>query len=94
MEILQFLLNFLSGTDIVKNFTPIIDHLKENNFDLKKAIFSLTPEKIAPLINVFMSKNQNKNSPTEPVGQSLGFEPIKDIADSDIIYSLNKLLSV
>jgi len=94
MEILQLLLNFISESPFRDTFASIFNHLKENDFDLKRALFSLTPEKIAPLISLFSkAKEQQKNCPTSYDGQFYGLSPIKDIADKDIIYSLNKILS-
>ncbi|MBR1967969.1 MAG: hypothetical protein IKA11_01065 [Clostridia bacterium] len=89
MEILQFLLSLIS-----KNFgggilEPIINILKDNSFDIKKALNSLSPETLAPIVKQFMKMNENKN-PTEHVGLGEGLKPIANIADKNIVYTLNR----
>ena len=91
MEILQFLLNFLNNNSNLGVLTPIINLLKENSFDIKRVISNLSPEVIAPIVKEFM--NAQNNRPTESVGRSEGLTPIANVADKDIVYTLNKYLS-
>ena len=92
MEILQFLLNLLNGNSNLGVLAPIINLLKENSFDIKKTLNSLSPDTLAPIIKEFMSA-QNNIRPTETVGRSEGLTPIANVADKDIVYTLNKYLS-
>ena len=91
MEILQFLMNFIGNNQNFGALAPVINALKENSFDLKKTLSSINIEVLAPLIKGFF-ENANKN-PTETVGQFYhGLDPIKNLADKDIVYTLNKYL--
>lgn len=90
MEILQLLTSFLSNNQNLKVLAPIIEILRANNFDIKKALSSLTPEMIKPIIEQFSLMQNSKQSFD---GQVQGLTPISNIADKDIVYSLNKYLS-
>ncbi len=91
MEILQFLINLLNNNQNFGALAPVINALKENSFDIKKTLSSINPEILAPLIKGFF-ESANKN-PTDSVGQYYyGLEPIKNVADKDIVYTLNKYL--
>ena len=91
MEILQFLMTFFQNNQNLKIIAPIIEILKNNNFDIKKALSSLTPEMIKPIIEQFsVAINSAPQGFNE---KSQGLTPISNIADKDIVYSLNKYLS-
>ncbi len=79
MEILQTLINLLSNG--LNSNSPLAELVK--NLDLS----GLT--KI--LGNLFT--NEQQKSPTESVGQGYSLNPIINIADKDIIYTLNKYYS-
>lgn len=91
MEILQFLISFLSKSQNLQKFAPLIKLFSENSFDINKVLKSLSPDVVKPIIEQFASLMNNK-SPTDSVGQSVGLEPISNIADKDIVYALNKHL--
>lgn len=95
MELIKILLSILGNDKIKQTILPLFSHLQNNDFDLKKAIECLTPEIVSPLISTFseLFTEQNK-SPKEPSITPSGILPISNIADKDIIYNLNKLLSV
>lgn len=82
MEILQFLLSFFVQEFGGEEIRSVFEDLKENSFDFKSFLNNLTPEKIAPIIKKF---TEAKNPPK---GYD-GLIPIADIADRDIIYTLN-----
>ena len=88
MEILQFILSFLIKEYGGEELNSVFDQLKSGNYDLKNFIGTLTPEKIAPIIKKFFG--DGKNSPTENFSD--GLSPIINIADRDIVYSLNGYL--
>ena len=91
MEILQFLMTFFQNNQNLKLIAPIIEILRDNNFDIKKALSSLTPETIKPIVEQFsVAMNSAPNTFYE---KSQGLTPISNIADKDIVYSLNKYLS-
>lgn len=84
MEILQFLLSFFLQEYGGEDFKSVFDELKENSFDLKSFLNNLTPEKVAPIIRKF---TESEKSPSNI--NSDGLSPIANIADRDIIYTLN-----
>ena len=89
MELLQFLLSFLFKDDTLKSLAPILEHLANNSFDLKKALSNLSPQALAPVIESlsYLFKNQN---PTSYNFSEVGLKPITAIADKDISYCLNR----
>ena len=90
MEILQFLTQFLANEQNSKILMPIFELLKQNSFDLRKVLSNLNPQVLAPIIKEFMANMNNR--PTDNVGRNNGLVPISNIADKDIIFSLNKYL--
>lgn len=90
MEILQFLAQLFSNEQNSKVLTPILELLKQNNFDIKRVLSNLDPKVLAPIIKEFMANMNNR--PTDTVGRNNGLSPISNIADKDIIFSLNKYL--
>ncbi|MBQ9735003.1 MAG: hypothetical protein IJV95_03990 [Clostridia bacterium] len=85
-------MNLLTNNQNLGVLAPILNALKENSFDIKKTLSSINPEILAPLIKQFFENAQN-NNPTDTVGQFYyGLEPIKNVADKDIVYTLNKYL--
>ncbi len=90
MEILQFLAQLFSNEQNSKVLTPILELLKQNDFDIKRVLSNLDPKALVPIIKEFMANMNNR--PTDTVGRSNGLSPISNIADKDIIFSLNKYL--
>ena len=92
MQILQFLASLFSNNQLLSALTPIFKALIDNNFDLNKVFSSIDLTALAPLFNF---ESDNIKNPTEEfsVGENLGLSPISDLADSKIIYSLNKYLA-
>lgn len=88
MEILQFLLSFFLN-EYGGKLSPIIELLKNNDFDIKKTLQNVNLETIAPLIKNFM-ENGTKNRPENSERSVAGLNPIAKIADKDIVYTLNK----
>ena len=89
MEILQTLLSYLLKNPNLQNFSPIIESLKQNNFDFKKVLSNLNLENIMPMFNSIMQTfGQNKN-PSPSFYEEEGLNPINDFADKQIIDSLN-----
>ena len=93
MKILKFLINYLMNNGNFKELSPIIKLLSDNSFDIKRALSQIDFQKLMPFIMKLFS-SQNK-SPEENIssGQNVGLEPVVNIADKDIIYTLNKYLS-
>ncbi len=93
MEILQNLLSFFINEYDGGKFKPIFELLKNNSFDIKKALSHLNLDALAPLIQEFFkhSNTDNKNQPFTPqFTQGFGLNPIAKIADKDIVYTLNQ----
>ena len=90
MELLQFLTSLLTNEKNSRFLTPIFEILKQNSFDLKKVLSNLDPQLLRPIIKEFISTINNR--PTNNVGRNNGLTPISNIADKDIIFSLNKYL--
>ncbi len=90
MEILQFLTTLLANEQNLKILTPILELLKQNSFDLKKVLSNVNPQVLAPIIKEFMTNINNRS--TDTIERNNGLTPISNIADKDIIFSLNKYL--
>lgn len=88
MEILQNLLSFFLNQFNDGKFKPLFELLKNNSFDIKKALGNLNLDAIAPIIQELMKNNNSR--PTQTVGRDYGLNPIAKIADKDIVYTLNQ----
>ncbi len=91
MEILQFLLSFFASEYGNGVLAPVLELLKQNSFDISKTLKNLKPEVFAPIAKEFFS-SMNKKSPTEYNGRANGLSPVKNIADKEIIFALNRHL--
>lgn len=101
MDILKFLTELFAKEYGGEAFGLIAKLLAENNFDVKRTISSLSPEKVAPIIKEFIKSpafssafsgfNGQKESPTfvGQQGQSFGVAPISEIADKRVVKALN-----
>jgi len=85
MELLQNLLSFFTEKAGLDKLTPLINAVKNGNFDLKSILNSIRLEDIAPILNSFFSNNK---TPSKADGERLA--PILEFADVEIVYSLNK----
>lgn len=93
MEILQNLLSFFINEYDGGKFKPLFELLKNNSFDIKKALHHLNLDAIAPLIQEFLKhgNSDNKNNfSSQTYSQGVGLNPIAKIADKDIVYTLNQ----
>lgn len=88
MEILQILLKFFTEEGGGGALSPIIKLLKDNSFDVKKTVSNLNVETVAPIIKEFLFSSASKNA----VPNGVGVAPISNVADKDIVYTLNKYL--
>ena len=86
MDLLQLLTSLFGDDKFMGKLSPIIEHLRQNSFDIKKALASLNPEMLKPIIEEFM-KNIN-NRPANYAERIDGLKPISNIADKDIIFVL------
>ena len=91
MDLLQLLTTLFGDDKFNSLFSPIIELLRQNSFDIKKALASLSPEMLKPIVQEFI-KNIN-NRPAQSAERANGLKPISNIADKDIIFVLNKYLS-
>ena len=90
MEILQFLLSSFLEQKKLGKFMPIFELLKQNSFDIKTTVKNLTPQTVAPIIKEFLSFNNDENINNAPKQEYYGTSPIIDVADKNIIYTLNR----
>ena len=90
MEILQFLLSSFLEQKNFKKFLPIFELLKENSFDIKTTVKNLNVQTVAPIIKEFINFNNNDNLHNEKDEKYYGTSPIIDIADKNIIWTLNR----
>lgn len=91
MEILQNLLSFFINEYNGGKFKPLFELLKNNSFDIKKALSNLNLDAIAPVIQEFMKNVGTPNQNYEnSFSESFGLNPIAKIADKDIVYTLNQ----
>lgn len=89
MEILQFLLSFLCKDSRFTAFAPLLEKLKESNFDIKSLLSNLNPETLLPFLSGVMgSFNQTKN-PSPSHCEEEGLEIISSFADKQIVECLN-----
>ena len=89
MEIPDILKNFLSNNNL-SALIPVIKLLGENSFDIKKTINSITPE---TLIKAGEQLLKNNAPQTSYETEKNGVSPIANIADKDIVYTLNRYIS-
>ena len=87
MEILQQFLSFIIKEFGLTNLAPLLSGLGNGNFNLQNFLSNLKLENLMPIISTFMNV-LNKN-PTETVGIYHGLTPIENIADKEIVLTLN-----
>ncbi len=95
MEILKLLLSFFLKDDKLKPFSPIVELLSKNSFDIHKTLKNLNLDALAPIVKAFLEnasnvREQNKTPTDFSVGEVVGLNPIANIADKEIVYTLNK----
>ena len=88
MEIIEFLLYFFLEEYGGEEFLPILETMKENNFDIIKTFKNIPPEKLAPVVRNFLRKKEPKEEPL-----TLDLSVIENIADSEILSRLKAYLS-
>lgn len=93
MEILQLLLSFLLKEYGGEKLAPVINSLKSGGFNLQSLLSSITPEMLAPIFSLFSGVQNNKPCAETFSEQGYGLKPIAQIADKDIVYTLNRYLS-
>ena len=90
MDIVDVLKNLIPNIN-AGGLVPIINLLRENSFDLKRTAQTLTPEKLAPIIESFSINAAKSAAKTNT--HANGLAPIANVADKEIIYTLNRYLS-
>lgn len=88
MEIIKKILENYLGNDAIGKILPLFNLFKENSFDIKSVIKNIKPEDIEPIVSLF---SQIKN-PSDNSEGLVGIAPISNIADKDIVFTLNKYL--
>ena len=79
-----------------ESLNSVFSLLKENDFDIKKTLSGLSPEKIAPIVKPIVNGvfshggfNQDNEKGSQNISEPNGLIPIKDIADENIVNTLN-----
>lgn len=89
MEIPDIVKNFLSNNNL-SALLPVIKALSDNSFDVKKTLSGITPETLMKVFGEFM----NSPPPAPSIGiEKNGVSPIANIADKDIVYTLNRYIN-
>ena len=94
MDIIRLLKNLLSN-ESVEALVPILELLRENSFDLKRTLNAVTPEKLAPVLEKLFQSGINSgvnNYNSNPTFNAGGVTPIANLADSEIVYALNRYI--
>ena len=91
MDILNLIKIFLSNENAQK-ILPIINLLRDNSFDLKKTFAALSPDTLSPILETFIKNGANNQDFYAETPQN-GVTPIANVADSEIVYALNKYLN-
>lgn len=89
MELLQFLTSFFIENFGGEKLAPIFNALKNNSFDLSKLLNPETLKAFMPVIKDLFTA-QNKTPTDFTVGEDFRLSPIANIADKDIVYTLNR----
>lgn len=92
MDIMSMLQNLLSDTN-AKDFAPVINLLRENSFDIKRTLNALSPETLAPILKTLFMKNADSGGKESAFSENVGVTAIANVADKEIVYSLNRYLS-
>ena len=91
MDIIRLLKNLLSN-ESVEALVPILELLRDNGFDLKRTINNISPEKLAPVIEKLFLKNTYGGNGFTAEAKTGGVTPIAQVADSEIVYALNRYI--
>ena len=90
MDIMNLLKNFLSNGN-AQALLPVLNLLRENSFDIKRTLNSLTPETLAPIIQSFAPISNPREKPDNAYFN--GVAPIANVADKEIVYALNRYVN-
>ena len=90
MEILDIIKNLASNGGL-SALIPVINALKDNSFDLQKTLNNIAPETLAKLGGELIKSAESSQTFNEV--KKNGVSPIANIADKDIVYTLNRYIS-
>lgn len=90
MEISDIIKNLMSNNNL-SALVPVINLLRENSFDIKKTVSSITPETLMKVGNELLKNSAPQSTFHET--EKNGVSPIANIADKDIVYILNRYIS-
>ena len=93
MEILKYIGDFLLKATGKEEYAPLLEILKKNNFDIKKAASDLTSDAVIPVLKGFLNNAaKSGNGKSSVPCESCGTAPIGGVADKKIISCLNAYL--
>ena len=88
MEILQILSSLLGQNNNEQLFSTLVKLLTSNFPELKNLLENLNLQALLPILSNLFS--QKEKSPTVSVEQGVGLNPIVNIADKEIVYTLGR----
>ena len=90
MELLQKLAYFLFNTDGGQKLLPLLSSIMNGSVSLTDLIKNINIQTLLPLLNGFFNNGQNKNPPAKADGNCYGLKPVVNLADKEIVYTLNR----
>lgn len=88
MNLLQILTTLFSNPDTRKLFLNLLAEILNGNFSIENFLQNINLEKALSLLSPLFQNSSNN----DVKGQTMALSPIVNIADKDIVYSLNKYL--
>lgn len=92
MDIMNMLKNLVLGAN-AQEFAPVINLLRENSFDIKRTLNALSPETLAPILKTLFLNTAGSGKEQNGFPENVGVAAIANVADKEIVYSLNRYLS-
>ena len=90
MELLQKLAYFLFNTDGGQKLLPLLSSIMNGSVSLTDLIKNINIQTLLPLLNGFFNNGQNKTPPAKADGSCYGLKPVVNLADKEIVYTLNR----
>ena len=90
MELLQKLAYFLFNTDGGQKLLPILTNLLNGSLNIADILNNINIQTILPLLSGFFNNGQNKNPSARTDGNCYGLKPVVNLADKEIVYTLNR----
>ena len=90
MELLQKLAYFLFNTDGGQKLLPILTNLLNGSLNIADILNNINIQNVLPLLSGFFNNGQNKTPSARTDGNYYGLKPVVNLADKEIVYTLNR----